>query len=715
MFSKLKFWGSRKRPNRSSSRRKFGLRLEPLESRQLLAVLTPNPIASAGLVGNDLTITASAPEVHVKITEVGGTITVEGLTQTYLGTDGDTHTVQTDINNSGTTSVDFTPPTLRDLKIKFTGVDSILEVGDLSSPVTIDRDLIVSMPASTSAANLAKAGIATTSHLCIDVDNVQVGRNATITTGAGSTSEGAVIDFTNDLVGNVTRGVLTIKTNGDVPNMVGLSTTTITGDASVTTSVGDDFISVVGADLTGRLTLSAGAGDNTVLLTNNFTDVIDSSLQTFVTNNPIFGDDLDGELTDPCAANLANDLNVASTLALTSFTAQNLNVYTLGDNDLIDVHNGIVTGGNIVISAGAGTNVVAVTDTTVATSTNSSSVGNCTISSGAGDDLVILIGLDISSRLYVNTGSGSDVILATPDVGSGVVDSALTDFVANHPGVFFDPSDPSVCGLDIENLRTELRDIVDPCSFEATKADFVTKDLVDEGSVIDISLATVLLDMTVTMGNGADLLALSLTQVGHDATLKVGNGNDTVLVVGLGGLNVDSVDDEDCGPPLGEMNSFLLTTGNGDNTVVVSLDWMGEPGYIFGDYGIDSAFQAFIPPNPLTFLNAINTELDFAAETMLDSSTPYSVDAHRVQIQTGSGADRVTLSDIFISPSTTDRIFANLGGGDDVLFFYDNIWDGYANLNGGAGDDTLDEHRGGNTENNLTVVNFETVIPELVL
>ena len=39
-------------------------------------------------------------------------------------------------------------------------------------------------------------------------------------------------------------------------------------------------------------------------------------------------------------------------------------------------------------------------------------------------------------------------------------------------------------------------------------------------------------------------------------------------------------------------------------------------------------------------------------------------------------------------------------------------WDGYAKLNGGAGDDTLDLHRGGNTDSNLWVTNFETVVPD---
>lgn len=299
--------------------------------------------------------------------------------------------------------------------------------------------------------------------------------------------------------------MLTVKTNGAVPNMVGLSATTIVGNGSVTTGAGDDLIAVVGADVSGRVTISAGAGDNTVLVTDNFTEVIDSSLQTFVTNNQVFGDGQDDELVDPCVAQLADDLNAAaSTTTAGSVTAQNVDIYTLGGNDLIDVHDAIVSGGNLIVSAGAGTNVVAVTDTTVGTATNSSSAGNATITTGAGDDLVILDGLTVSGKLSVNTGAGSDVVVATPDVG-GVVDAAITDFVNNHPGVFFDPTDESSGGLDIEDLRTEIRDLSDPSSFDVTKVDIVTKDTASDASVVDIALANVALDMTVTMGNGTDV------------------------------------------------------------------------------------------------------------------------------------------------------------------------------------------------------------------
>lgn len=709
MFRKLNLWGaSKRRPARD--RRNSGLRFEPLENRNLLAVLTPNPLVSAGFVGNDLVINGSAPEIHIKITEVGNTITVEGLTRDYLGTDGDVHTAQTDVNNSGVTSVDFDATLMRDLKVKLSGDDSELEVGDLSGPVTVSRDLIISMPASTTSANLTKAGIGTTSHLCIDVDSTVVGRNMTITTGTGNTSEGAVINITSDTIGSSTqKGVLTVKTNGDVPNMIGLSTITVTGDASVTTAAGDDLIAVVDVTLTSRLTISAGAGDNTVLATDNFTETIDSSLQTFVTVHPIFGDGQDDELTDECVADLANDLNLESGTG-NSVTAQNVNIYTLGGNDLIDVHDATIVGGNLVVSAGAGTNVVAVTESTISSSTSSSAVGNATITSGTGDDLVIIISLDVSGRLSVNTGAGNDAIVATPDID--VVDAAIVDFVASHPDVFFDPT-VETGTLDIENLRGEIRDIIDLCGFEAAKADFVTKDATGDVSRIDIALSVVTLDMTVTMGNGDDALAISETKVGNNLTLKTGNGDDTIIVVGVGGLVGSPSISEECGPPIGEMNQFKLTTGNGDNTVVVSLDWMGEPGYVYGDYGILAAVEAYavLHPEIAGSLYAVECELETAAEAMLASTTPLALDADYVQITTGSGADRVTLSDICISTSLTNPLVVNLGAGDDILFFYDNCWDGFAKLNGGTGDDILDLHRDNNTDSNLWVIGFETVVP----
>ena len=129
------------------------------------------------MVGNDLYITAGAPEVSVKINEQGGpggTITVQGLTQTYLGTDGNDDTVQTDINNSYQDFAYFSDPNLRDLKVQLSGDDSVLQIGDPSDPVFVGRDLIVSMPASTTPANLTKAGVAATSYLNLDVDSVTV-------------------------------------------------------------------------------------------------------------------------------------------------------------------------------------------------------------------------------------------------------------------------------------------------------------------------------------------------------------------------------------------------------------------------------------------------------------------------------------------------------------------------------------------------------------
>ena len=320
--------------------------------------------------------TCAAPEVNLDITgSPSGAITLTGLPQTYLGTSGPV-TVQTDINLSGQFSETFTPTSttgfVRDLKVQLQGDDSMLTIGDPADAVTVGRDLIISMPANTTAAELTKIGITATTHLCLDVDTVTVGRNLTVTIGTNSTlGEAAVVDITND---TVTKGNVTILTNGDFPNMIGLSNTTVTGNVSVTTNSGNDLIAVIGVGVTGRLMISAGDGDNTVLVTDDFTETVDSSLQTFVTENTVFGDGQDDELVDPCVAQLADDLNTASTETTFSTDAQNLNIYTVGlGNDIIDVHDALITGGNVVVSAtGTGTHVMAVTDTTASASTASS-------------------------------------------------------------------------------------------------------------------------------------------------------------------------------------------------------------------------------------------------------------------------------------------------------------------------------------------------------
>ena len=174
------------------------------------------------------------------------------------------------------------------------------------------------------------------------------------------------------------------------------------------------------------------------------------------------------------------------------------------------------------------------------------------------------------------------------------------------------------------------------------------------------------------------------------------------------------------------MNSFTLTTGNGSNTVVISLDWEGDPGYVAGPaYGIDAAMQALIGTNSAIAgtLQAVDIELDLAAEFMLSNGTMESLDASHVYLTigtaAGTGANLVDLSDITISPSTpeaeaTNRLNLNLGGGNDYVYFYDNVWDGaFADLNGGGGSNTLDENRGGNEGSDTTIVNFQTQVPDL--
>ncbi len=722
MFPTMKFWGARKRSPSASNRRKNSLRFEPLESRQLLAVLTPNPIVSAGFVGNDLIINGSAPEISVKINESGGLITVQGLTQQFLGTDGNYDLVTTDVNNSGMDTATFTPPpAFRDLKVQLSGSDSFLQIGDVNDPLTVGRDLIVSMPANTTAANLLKAGIATTSYLNLDVDSVTVPRNMTITIGQNTNYEAAVIDITNDTIGSTLEtGTLTLRSYGAEPNLIGISSTTVVGNASVTTSNGNDFVSIIGVDVTGRLTISVGDGNNTVLVDNDFTEVVDSSLQTYVISNPIFGDGLgDGELISECVAQLASDLNTASELTDTSVTAQNVNIYSVGmGNDLVDVNSALISGGNLVIStSGSGVHLVGVMDTTVTSSTTSSLVGNVTITGGSGNELVYIDGLSVSGLLSVNPGSGDDVVIANPDVSTAA--AAISDFVNNNPDVFFDPTNPSSSGLDINDLVAKILDLSAPSSFDATKATFTTTDgVTGGGSVIDISLANVALSLSVTEGSAAyDYLDINATKVGTTATVTQGNGDDdTAIIVGVGGRT--GPDDTSNGTPLGEMTQFTLKVGNGtDDTVVVSLDYQGDPGYPYGPaYGIAAADAAYIANNPsvTNTIGAIDADLDFAAEAQLLSSNPYSLNADRVSITAGNGGDLLTLSDICISTSLTNRLTVTLGTGDNYLYFYDNCWDGFANLSGGGNSTTtLDEDRGGNTEDNITVIGFPNVIPPL--
>ena len=176
------------------------------------------------------------------------------------------------------------------------------------------------------------------------------------------------------------------------------------------------------------------------------------------------------------------------------------------------------SGGNLVIStSGSGTHVVAVTDTTVTSSTSQQPGGqrhdHRRIGRRAGDHRRLdRLGSAVGQpRLAATTWSS-----ANPNVSS-VADAAITDFVANHPGVFFDPTNPSSAGLDINDLVAEILDLSDPSSFDATKATFTTKDTATGGgSVIDISLANVELSLSVTMGSAAyDYLEINADEGRH--------------------------------------------------------------------------------------------------------------------------------------------------------------------------------------------------------
>ena len=377
------------------------MQFESLESRRVLSAATPvDPLVLASLVGPDLVISSSSPEVNVSVIEDSGTLRVIGNVQSYYGTDGNLDQLQTDINNSGNYESDFAPSSLRDIKIMLGGVDSWLQVGDPSDPVTVGRDLIISMPAATTAAQLAYASVAKTTHLNLDVDSVTVGRNLTIMTGVAAAprvvtvGESAVIDVSQTEVGAATsfnasgKGNLSITTNGLAENyeyMIGLAADTVIGNVSVT-NIGsvDTLLAVVGTTVSGRLTIGIGAENYAVLCTDDFNETIDSNLQTFVTIDSVFGDGFDGELTDTCVQTLADDLDSASSSGF-SFDAQSADISVSGFfGSMIDVHDATVSGGNLLIDARRGSGVTAVTMTTVDSSSPGNSAGNCSILVGAG-------------------------------------------------------------------------------------------------------------------------------------------------------------------------------------------------------------------------------------------------------------------------------------------------------------------------------------------
>ena len=250
-------------------------------------------------------------------------------------------------------------------------------------------------------------------------------------------------------------------------------------------------------------------------------------------------------------------------------------------------------------------------------------------------------------RLTVNPGSGNDLVIADPDV-PGAADAAITDFAANYPGVFFDPTNPSSPGLDIDDLINEFLDLTGPSSFDVTKATFTTEDTASARRVHHRHLVGQRgVEPVGDDGQFARRLPGYQPDEGRhhrdrDARKRRG---DTVIICGLGGR---AAGDITTGPPTAEMTQFTLTVGNGTaDTVVVSLDYQGDPGYPYGPaYGIAAADAAYVADNPsvANTVGAIDADLDFAAEAMLNNTAnPSSVYADRVSIKTGNGGDLLTL------------------------------------------------------------------------
>ena len=144
--------------------------------------------------------------------------------------------------------------------------------------------------------------------------------------------------------------------------------------------------------------------------------------------------------------------------------------------------------------------------------------------------------------------------------------------------------------------------------------------------------------------------------------MKTGNGDDTIVVVGMGPLPAYS-EAPSGSPPTDEMNSFTLTTGSGANTVVISLDWLGSE----ADGYTPARLTVLTPrcrvtsarmPRSRIRSRPLNEELDAAAQAMVGSGNPQSLNASHVYLTignaAGSGANLVTLSDITISPSTPE-------------------------------------------------------------
>ncbi len=397
----------------------------------------------------------------------------------------------------------------------------------------------------------------------IDGDENMAG-DITILTGSGSDSVSLMATGGGDFLGNVS----VIDSRGDDSIDIGVAALAndFSGDVSVvgfnTVDLGegtetDTFLGNVGInsfqegagldldveDLTifvGNVDIRSGIGSDQITLKN--------------------GDGLGGE---PAFANnlTINTGSLGGGADLVEFVSEfpqtvgaNLNVSFGSGDDTIAVNTNLIVGNNFDLNIGEGTNDFQLGTTAIGPGPFLVG-GDFNITSGAGDDLVVDMKVDVGNNLNVDLGSGNNTF--TPSTTPGEFAVGGTFSYANGNG-----DDTIVVEGNLGDVDVNLGNGANSLTLGAASG----LDLI--GGNVDITLGNggntvnILADVAGKLdflgGNGSDALILGVAGIGqfYNVDLDFGNGNDALTYEM--GISISGKVDGGAGVNLGTDNGATI-------------------------------------------------------------------------------------------------------------------------------------------------------------
>ena len=564
---------------------------------------------------------------------------------------------------------------------------STIEVLKLSGNATDDAQSV------TLATNAAAAGITT-------LDGTAAGANDQVTVDATA--------FANALTINTGAGadVIALGVAGSVVNSGdGADTLTVGADNagvhndSITTGNGADSILITDAQLTGNLTVAAGAGIDFMRVTTD-ASVADADLAQ------ITGLEVLKLLAD--AGDDAQSVTLAANAERAGITS--VDASTAGANDVISVDASafdnalnVVTGSaDDIILLGSGASVVSAGDgaNTVTVGAANDGTRNDFITTGSGDDVIKVADGKLSAQLHVAANGGSDTLEVTSD--ASLADGDLAQ----------------LAGIEILKLSADAGDNAQVVTLAANALAMglttVDASAVGNSDAITIHAAAFSGALTASSGAGNDIVELG----SGGSVINAGDGNNVVTVgaandgvhddhITTGG-NADSIMVTNA-----QFNShFVVSAGGGNDRLNVSDDGAVvdanftqisgmETLFLFGN-AADNAQSVVVAANAAAagltaidaqsagsndaitvdasgFANVLTIITNAAADIITLGSGGSVVDAkngdnivtvgadndgvHDDNITTGSGADLVNVTDAQLS----SHLLLAAGGGVDTL------------------------------------------------